>query len=170
MRGRVGALMTEMAFVLTSVAVLKEGLFPFLIEHWFTDAEMVSAQLERTAILAGGVTALLYLGLGSAARHVYSLPYIQSLGVFAAVHAPVLIGRIADGSSFSILFFLGRTWEGLLGDALGLFRVMEPGDLPHAALLLTLFLYTAGRAIRIQDRQGRGEFESHRVRIRSLRS
>ena len=67
MRGRVGALMTEMAFVLTSVAVLKEGLFPFLIEHWFTDAEMVSAQLERTAILAGGVTALLYLGLGSAA-------------------------------------------------------------------------------------------------------
>lgn len=170
MRERVGALVTEMAFVIVSVAILKEWLFPFLIRHWFTDAELVSAQLELTAILTGAITALLYMGLGSTAKHVYGLSYISSLGVFAAVHAPVLAGWIFVGDSLPIVGHLRLTWEGLLGDALGLFRVMEPGYLPSAVLLLSLLLYTAGRKIRIEDRQEKRGQENRRVRIRSFRS
>jgi len=60
MKGKIGPLMTEMVFVLVSVAVLKDWLFPFLIKHWFADADLVSAQLEQTAVLAGAITALLY--------------------------------------------------------------------------------------------------------------
>jgi hypothetical protein len=170
MKGRVRPLMAEMAFVLVSVAFLKEWLFPLFIGYWFTDAELVSVQLERTAILTGTITAIIYAGLGSSAKHGYGLSYAQSLGAFAAVHAPVLIGWIPAPDSLSFLRFIRLTWEGLLGDALGLFRLMEPDLLPAATLLLTLLLYTAGRGVRIEDRKRQEEPDSRRVRIRYHRS
>lgn len=170
MKERVGALMTEMVFVLVSVAVLKEWLFPFFIRNWFADADLVSAQLELTAVLAGAITALIYTGLGSAAKHVHGLTYAQSLGAFAAVHAPVLVGRIPAGDPLSLFRSVHLTWEGLLGDALAPFRVVEPEFLSNAVLLLTLLLYTMGRGIRVEDGQEREKPAEQRVRIRSFRS
>ena len=170
MNGRVGPLMAEMVFVLASVAFLKEWLFPLFIRYWFTDAELASAQLERTAILTGAITALIYAGLGSAAKHVYGLSYARSLGAFAAVHAPVLIGWAPPLASLSILRSVRFTWEGLMGDALGLFRLMDPDLLAGATILLTLLLYTAGRGVRIVDREQRGETDRRRAKIRHFRS
>lgn len=169
MKGRVGPLMAEMAFVLIAVAFLKEWLFPLIIRQWFTDVELVSAQLERTAILTGSVTALIYAGLGSTAKYGYGLSYIQSLGAFATVHAPVLIGWIPASEPLPIIGSIELVWEGLLGDALGLFRLVEPDLLPGTALLLALLLYTAGRGVRIEDRKQQGERDNRRVRIRHFR-
>ncbi|SFF75717.1 hypothetical protein SAMN04488025_104162 [Planifilum fulgidum] len=165
MKGRIRPLMAEMAFVLVSVALLKEWLFPLFIGYWFTDAELAAAQLERTAILTGTVTAIIYAGLGSSAKYGHGLSYTRSLGAFAAVHAPVLLSWIPALDSLSLLRFIRLTWEGLLGDALGLFRLVNPDALPVATLLLALLLYTAGRGLRIEDQKRREEPDRRRVRI-----
>ncbi len=118
MKGRAGAMAVEMVFVLASVILLKEWVFPFFISQWFPQADTASQMLEWILLVIGVITCFIYIGLGSSAWNHHGLKVGPSLAVFLAVHFPLLLPALSTVPG--IVFT--DVWSGLIGDGLRLFN------------------------------------------------
>lgn len=151
MKGRAGAMAVEMVFVLASVILLKEWVFPFFISQWFPQADTASQMLEWILLVIGVITCFIYIGLGSSAWNHHGLKVGPSLAVFLAVHFPLLLPAlsIVPGIVFT------DVWSGLIGDGLRLFNPARWTFHPVTLGGLTCLLFLLGRRIRVTEGESR---------------
>ncbi|MFD1426088.1 hypothetical protein JOD24_002895 [Kroppenstedtia sanguinis] len=150
MKGRAGALAVEMIFVLVSVILLKEWVFPFFISQWFPQADIASQMLEWILLVIGVITCFIYVGLGSSAWNHHGLKAGSSLGVFLMIHLPLLVpivGSEVPGMAFT------DAWSGLIGDGLRLFHPARWTFHPVTLGGIACLLFLLGRKIRVTERK-----------------
>lgn len=154
MRGSRRGLIAEMVFVLASVMVLKEWVFPFFIWRLFPTGDMAAQMLEWMMIIVSVITCFIYLGLGSSSKHFLHLTRKEGVYVFCLLHLPFPLMEwsglnAVPGSVW--LDSIGQSWSGLIGDGMKLFI---PLSWIHSAgwlTLFTLFLFMVGRRLKVED-------------------
>lgn len=165
MRGRIGGLATEMLFVLSAVGCLKEWVFPFFIWQWFPSADTASQMLEWVFIVVGVMTLFIYIALGSSAKNSYGLTTVSSLGVYLAIHLPLLLVAPTGGNPSAALWWqkLSVSWWGLIGEGVELFVPARWMFHPYTIFLLAGGLFLLGRWVRVVDEENREEAKHFRM-------
>lgn len=158
MRGRTGALAVEMVFVLASVMMLKEWVFPFFIAQWFPVADTASQMLEWILIVVGVITCFIYMGLGSSARNHHGLGAASSLAVFSAIHLPLLLPDVLSALPWT---GLSDAWWGLIGDGLRLFTPDRWTFHPFTLGMMACMLFLFGRRVKVVERESQA---LHRIK------
>ncbi|PTX59918.1 hypothetical protein C8P63_11063 [Melghirimyces profundicolus] len=154
MRGRAARLAMEMGFVLASVAALKEWVFPFFIWQWFPAADTASAMLEWILIVVGVITCFLYLGLGSSSKYIYGLAPVSSLGVFLAVHLPLLLPLLLRENSHAWWWHrIPAAWGALIGDGVELFTPDRWEMDPLSVSAFSCLLFLMGRWVKVEGEE-----------------
>ncbi|KPC68194.1 hypothetical protein ADL26_19970 [Thermoactinomyces vulgaris] len=105
----------EILLVVGILIALKNGFFPWMISMWYPNPLLSEKMGEWTAIIIGVGTCLLYMGLGSAAKHAHALTPAQMIGTFGLLHGTFFLPFP------QWLEQIIRDWQGLLDDMLALF-------------------------------------------------
>ncbi|MBA4602561.1 hypothetical protein [Thermoactinomyces mirandus] len=144
MRTKAGHFVIEFLFVIGSVMLLKNWIFPLLISFWFPALLAAELFLEWTMIIVGAMMIFIYLGLGSSSKQAYRLSLIQAVGIFFGLHFLFFI------PTFSLVDQFYMYWEHLIKDFFSLFF---PRQTFYTWQLVTVYfiLYLVGRTIRVKD-------------------
>lgn len=132
----------EASFILSALILLKLWVFPFFIHLWFQGVAPIP---EWTMLIFAVVTCIVYIGLGSTAKHVYSLPWTGSVLGFVALHAPFFL-------NFPFIKGVSSAWQGLVSDGLSLFL---PKHILSPFLLASIYagLFILGRGVVVQEKE-----------------
>ncbi len=144
MRTKSGHFVIEFLFVIGSVILLKNWVFPLLISFWFPPRLAAEQFLEWTMVIVGTMMVFIYLGLGSSSKQVYRLSLLQAVGVFSGLHLLFFI------STFSFVDKIYMYWEYLIRDFFSLFFPRQT-FYTWQFVIVYLFLYLAGRTIQVKD-------------------
>lgn len=154
MRGSRRGLIAEMIFVLASVMMLKEWVFPFFVWRLFPTGDLAAQMLEWMMIMVGVITCFIYLGLGSSSKYFLHLSGKEGVYVFCLVHLPFPLIEWSGLNAVPGLVWLdsvGQSWSGLIGDGMKLFIPMSWAHSAGWLTLFTLFLFIVGRRLKVED-------------------
>ncbi|MFC4078075.1 hypothetical protein [Salinithrix halophila] len=152
------AMAVEAGFVIGAVIALKEWIFPFFIWRFFPTGDLAALMLEWMMIMVSVITCVIYLGLGSSARHLHGLSLNRSVFLFLSSHLPLIL--LCSPISRQIPFLspvheAAKDWGGLIGDGLQLFHPLLEWDLPLLPGGMALVLFLTGRFVQVVDESQR---------------
>lgn len=144
MRTKTGHFVIEFLFVIGSVVLLKNWVFPLLISFWFPARFVAEQFLEWTMIIVGVMMVFIYLGLGSSSKQTYRLSLPEAVGVFSGLHLLFFI------PAFPFVNQIYIYWEDLIRDFFSLFFPRQT-FYTWQFVVVYFLLYLAGRMIRVKD-------------------
>ncbi|SDW59424.1 hypothetical protein SAMN05444487_104218 [Marininema mesophilum] len=173
MKGSRRGLAIEIGFVLTTVIVLKEWVFPYFIWRFFPTGDMAARMGEWMMIIVGVITCIIYLGLGSTSRQLYRLSVIEAIQVFALIHLPLLIVgwlNLPTTQLFTLIQGGGEAWSRLIGDGIRLFEPSLSLNLMLLSEWIALILFLCGRNLRVlEDTLGEVDLEGRYKTLKKKR-
>lgn len=143
----------EAVFVISALIVLKLWVFPFFIHLWFQEVLPIP---DWTMLVFGVVTCVLYIGLGSTAKHIYGLPWIGAMIGFLSLHALMLL-------NLPFIKEAAGAWQGLLLDGISLFLPKQTLS-PLFISLIYAGLFIVGRGVAVPEREQGGVKEKRFIR------
>lgn len=160
MRTKTGHFVIEFLFVIGSVVLLKNWIFPLLISFWFPVRFVAEQFLEWTMIIVGAMMVFIYLGLGSSSKQDHRLSLLQAIGVFSGLHLLFFI------PTFPFVDQIYIYWEYLIRDFFSLFFPRQT-FYTWQFVIVYFLLYLAGRAIRVKDEKELKSWNQVQTRLKA---
>lgn len=136
----------EYAFVFTSLAVLKNVFFPFMLWLWFVPGDLTAALQEATFLIFSVISIILLLSLGSISRHRYGLAiWHVTLATFLLNVPFIVLGM------FPATQVWAEGWWSVIGDGIELWVPAFSSVKGWLLLPISLFLVLVGRRFYVRD-------------------